>query len=115
MYVNIENLKKFLGSDEAFIALLMVKFIQECPKETARLKEFAGQNNWERTKAVSHKMLSSTKIFGLLEFTFILKQVEEFSETRTNLEKMEDLVYKVEIECKNVLAEMKQIRATLPK
>ena len=115
MAINIETLKEFLGSDEEFIATLMDKFIQEMPREEARMKAFASQRDWKGVRAVAHKMLSSTKIFGLYELTSVLQDVERFAESQTNLELMPDLLSKFENSCKSIVEEMKLQREKLQK
>lgn len=111
--IDIENLKQFLGSDEGFIAILMEKFIQEIPKEGASLKANALERDWNKVRASSHKMLSSTKIFNLDELTSVLQQIEKFSETQTNLEEIPGLVSKFEFSCKKAIEEMEQYKEML--
>lgn len=108
--IDIENLKQFLGSDEEFIAILMDKFLQEIPKEAEKLKAFTKKADWPGVRAVSHKMLSSTKIFNLEQLTSVLQQIEKISESGTNTGQIPGLVSEFEIECKNVIEEMKQYR-----
>lgn len=111
--IDIENLKQFLGSDEEFIAVLMDKFLQEIPKDASNLKSAAESSDWPKVRAVSHKMLSSTKIFAFEELTSILQKVEKYSESKTNLDQIPGLIKAFAKSCDKALKELEDYRAAI--
>lgn len=110
---DIKSLKQFLGSDEKFIATLMDKFMEEMPKEAQKLKDSVTEKNWDSVRAMSHKMLSSVKIFDAKELTPILQNIEIYSEDKVRLNQIPGLVTKFETSCEKTLKKMKKLREGL--
>ncbi len=111
--INIENLKEFLGSDDEFIVTLMEKFISEIPREGANLRQATDHQDWRKVRAISHKMLSSTKIFNLEVMTTILHKVERLSENESNLEQLPGLVSEFETASAEAIKEMQKLKTSI--
>ncbi len=108
MPVDLKSLKQFLGNDEKFIALLIDKFIRGTPLEAEKLKSAVMEKNWERVREISHKLLSSTKIFSQDELTSTLEKIEKLSENKILLNRIPKLFSQFETSCKNSLMEIKK-------
>lgn len=113
MFIDLEAIKQFLGTDEKFIAVLIDKYVQDMPEEAKKLKASAARKNWDEVKAMSHKMLSGTKIFNIKVLTSILQNIEKFSEKRTNLGRIPSLIEEFETSGEKILKEMKKLRSEL--
>lgn len=113
MFINLEEMKQLLGSDEKFIAVLMDKYIQDMPEEAKKLKASVARKDWKEVRAMSHKMLSGTKIFNIKELTSVLQDIEKFSEKKTSLERIPSLIAQFETSGEKILDEMKKLRSEL--
>lgn len=109
MAIIVNELKKFLACDDAFLAHLMEIFIKESGEGITRLKSATDSKNWPLVKATAHKMLSSTRIFNLVALSSVLEEIEKMAETGTTVEQIPEKVSTVEQLWKSVTEEIKEI------
>src|ERR1051325_11209157 len=103
--MNMNEIREFLGNDEEFIARLMDKFVQESALDIEKLRGASGEGNWEMTRAVAHKMLSSTRIFGIDELNSTLEEIETIVNNRLGTGRIPALVEKAHANWKKAIAE----------
>ncbi len=104
--LNVNELKEFLGCDDAFLAHLMEIFIKESGESMSRLKTATDSKNWLLVRATAHKMLSSTRIFNIGELSSVLEEIEKMSEKGIDTELIPGKVSTVEQLWKNVTEEI---------
>jgi HPt (histidine-containing phosphotransfer) domain-containing protein len=104
--INVNELKDFLGCDDAFIYQLMEKFIQETKEGVDRLNTASREKEWHTVKLVAHKMLSSTRIFKFDQMNEILEKIEVMAENKVNLEKIPELIREFESAWRQAIEEM---------
>ena len=111
--MNMNEIREFLGNDEEFIARLMDKFVQESALDIEKLRGASAVANWEMARAVAHKMLSSTRIFGMAELNTPLEEIETLVNNRSGIDRIPGLVEKVHANWKKAIAEVKEMRGKI--
>jgi HPt (histidine-containing phosphotransfer) domain-containing protein len=114
---NLEEIKKIVGTDEIFITRLLEKFMSESGTDVKRLNTAVEGKNWPLVRAVSHKMLGSTRIFMLEELNQPLEMMEDLAESNRYLDKIPGLMTEVlrawEISMSEIRAELKEMKLRL--
>lgn len=108
--ISIEKMKKFLGSDEQFIANLMDKFLVESGQDMDKLKAASGRKNWNQVQALSHKILSSTRVFNLEKINSLLERIEIAAEERKTPDLIPFMVEEAEQKWQEITKELKTLR-----
>lgn len=88
MTININHIKTYLGCDDKFLGELIDKFLSEMMPAIAKISTATASGEWPVVRGTSHKLLSSTRIFGLDELSELLETMEKHAEKLSDLDKM---------------------------
>lgn len=106
MRIDLKELMEFLACDEQFLVRLMRKFIEESGTDIERLKASTDAGNWPLVRATAHKILSSTRIFNMIQLSNHLESIEIIAARGTDVNVLPGKVEEVEKEWKAVVEEV---------
>src|SRR5438270_7233476 len=86
--MDIQELKKYLNCDDAFLASLIQKFIEEVSAITKTIDKAATEGKWDIVRSNAHKMLSSVRIFDIKELIKTLETLEIEAGDANNIPKL---------------------------
>ncbi|HTA61757.1 MAG TPA: Hpt domain-containing protein [Bacteroidia bacterium] len=104
--MNIKELKSYLGCDDAFLILLMQKFIDEVNEIVATINTAAAVAEWGVVKTNAHKMLSSVRIFEMKEIIAILEKLEMEAESGKNTDIIKTKVKELSAHTEKIISDM---------
>jgi HPt (histidine-containing phosphotransfer) domain-containing protein len=108
--LNIDEIKEFLGCDDAFLFKLMSKFLEESGEGMQRLKSSVNAKDWKMVRAVAHKMLSSTRIFNITELNGTLEAIQDAAETGKGVENIPEKLVILERGWNQTVAEIQKFQ-----
>ena len=109
MKIDLNEIKEFLGCDDAFLTYLFGKFVQESGEGIGILKKASVSGNWPLAKSAAHKMLSSTRMFNFEELSLLLEEIESSVDEGKNTDEIPDKVDSIEGALKNAVGEMQAL------
>ena len=108
---NLERLYALAGDDEGFVRQMALMFNKQTPPLLKDLREYYQAQNWEKVKAVAHKIKPSLDFMGIEEIKPEIRMIEDYSINRTNLDDLPDLIDRLEEICELVF---EQVRNKFP-
>lgn len=107
--INMDVIKKFIGSDQKFIDHLMKKFMDESGPRMEKLLAETEKKNWPEVRTIAHRMLSSTRILHLRALSGMLESIELMAEEKKEEEKITLLVSNASDTLNRAVAEIKKL------
>jgi HPt (histidine-containing phosphotransfer) domain-containing protein len=104
---DLTYLRKVSNGDNDFIKEMIVVYLKETPEAINNLENHLRNKEWEKFRAVTHKMKPSFTFFGLKELYSTVDYMEEYSDKKINLEKLPDMINKVKQTCTKAMEELK--------
>jgi CheY-like chemotaxis protein len=95
--VDLSYLDTVTGGNAELKKKILQMLIDETPDELFSLRQFTREKNWKRVRAVAHKMKSGVTYLGLTKTLDAVKRVEEYSENEKFLERIPDLVERINL------------------
>ena len=69
-------LREHIGDDADFIKEMITIYMHDMPSYLNDLNTFLNQKNWQKVSAQAHKMKSSAALFGVVDLTGLLTEIE---------------------------------------
>ncbi len=107
-HYSLEYLQSISCGDDNFILDMMQTFIAEVPKELNKIREFVNQKNWINAGKTAHKFASNLLFLENEELKSIAIQIEENGINQINIDKIDELTYKLEAGCSIIIEELKR-------
>ncbi|MDZ4845049.1 MAG: response regulator [Chitinophagales bacterium] len=104
--LDLSYLDTITGGNASLKEKILEMLIDETPDELFSLRQFTREKNWKRVRAVSHKMKSGITYLGLPKTLDAVKRVEEYSENEKFLERIPDLVERINIATTKAINEL---------
>jgi len=103
---NLEYLNSISGGDQAFIMDMILTFISSTPDELGKINDFVTSSNWSQTGEAAHRFSSSLLFLGLDSLKQVSAEIEMLSLQGDDVEKIPELLVKLENGCNQVIAEL---------
>ena len=107
-HYRLDYLNSISGGDESFIVDMVQTFIANVPEELNKIKGFVNQKNWNKAGQIAHKFASNLLFLEIEELKLIAIEIEENGINETNIEKIPDLIEKLETGCYQIIDELKR-------
>lgn len=104
--MNIQELKNYLNCDDVFLVGLIQKFIEEVNEIVTTIKMAANGGDWPTVKSNAHKMLSSVRIFDMVEIIDVLEKLEIEAEGKKDADSINKYVIKLLTLSENAINDM---------
>jgi len=106
--LDLSYLNSITGGSPEITAKMINLLLEETPIEIDQLEEFVKEKNWDRLRAVAHKMKSSVNFLGLQYLKDDLMFIENSAERGENLDILPKKVSHISKVCNIALAELKK-------
>ena len=106
--INLEYLRETTVDNPKLIKEIISIFLNQTPGFLLRLDEAVNSKNWAEVKAVAHKMKPTVNYVGVLSIENIIKNIEDFSEQRINLDEIPTLLSELKNVCERAFIELKK-------
>jgi HPt (histidine-containing phosphotransfer) domain-containing protein len=110
--ISIEELESISSGDKEFMKELIQIFLDQVPEYTFNMKKFFAEGNLKSLAKEAHTAKSSVLIFGMTSTGTSLKVMQLQAECK-NMEQLQSLIDKVELEMNNAADQLKEIMKTL--
>jgi len=105
---DLSYLKQLSKGDNGFIREMISVFIEQTPESIRNLETNLDNKNWVMLRAVAHKMKPSFSFVGLQELIDVIKKIEDYAETETNLGELPLLIKRVKEVCGEAISELNE-------
>ena len=109
--INFDYLNTVTGGNEDLKQKIIRMIIEETPAEIAALQKVTEDRNWNRVRAVVHKMKSTISYLGLMDTMDLAKKVEEYAATAQKQDTIPGMVEKI---CKDCMHGVNLLKAMQP-
>ncbi len=103
---SLTKLKEISRGNQAFVDRMVGMLLEEMPKSILLLKEHLSNNEYDRLRAIAHKMKPSINLMGMESIQREIQQIEDYSASVSNLDRLPQLVDKVILTCEKMLNEL---------
>ncbi|HAS36447.1 MAG TPA: hypothetical protein DCS15_08160 [Flavobacteriales bacterium] len=92
---NLEKLESLSGGDANFIKQMVELFLNESESNCVRFEEYQKTNDYDAMRALAHKIKPTIDLMGLHPTLEEVSQLKDAAEEGTDLERISDLVGRV--------------------
>jgi signal transduction histidine kinase/CheY-like chemotaxis protein/HPt (histidine-containing phosphotransfer) domain-containing protein len=109
-------LDKYADGDTDMKLQLMEIFLRQIPEAIGSIGDNIRKKKWDEVYPVAHKIKSSISVFQLFELATVARDIENFSRSRENIDKLPALFEKLQSGCTTAVlainAELERYRRT---
>jgi len=106
--IDLVYLKQVSGNNTEFIMQMIEMFLKNTPVALEEMNEKFKQQNWEELRNIAHKIKSTYTYVGLSDVQKLLAEIEQYSTSKTNLEKLPHLMEEVESKSKEAFKALEE-------
>jgi CheY-like chemotaxis protein len=100
--------KRTKGNSELMMEMIAL-YLEQTPTLIEKIKEGVAKKEWDSVAGAAHKIIPSFSIMGIhKDFENMSIEIKDFAGTRQHLDKVEDLVIKLETVCYQACKELKE-------
>jgi HPt (histidine-containing phosphotransfer) domain-containing protein len=107
--LDLEHLKRIVGSDPAFIRQVLQIFVRTAPKDMAALSESVEQSNHEQIGFNAHKLKSAAGAIGYNQAYEDFKILESMARDRCPIGEIAEMVNRMNGECMECMNDIEKI------
>lgn len=107
---DLTYLKQVSNGDNNFIIEMIDVYLRETPEAISNLENHLKNKEWQKFRAVTHKMKPSFSFFGLKELYATVDSMEEYADKEIHLELLPKLIVKVKQTCTKAMKELENIK-----
>lgn len=111
--LDLDHLKRIVGSDPAFIRQVLQIFIRNAPKDMGALSESVRQENFEQIGFHAHKLKSAAGAIGYNQAYEDFKILEAMAKERRPLDEIKVMVDRMNDECMACMVDIERIMGEL--
>jgi HPt (histidine-containing phosphotransfer) domain-containing protein len=90
--INLSYLREVSDGNEAFMIEMIEMFLQNTPEALESMDECFKKQNWNELRTIAHRIKPSFAFMGLSLTQQMLAEIENCSDSKTNLEKIPELI-----------------------
>ena len=103
---DLTYLKELSNGSNEFIVQMITIFLNETPAAVDKVEQYAKTSNWDALRAAVHKMKPSFAFMGIKELEDTINSVEKYSEAKTNLDLIPEMISKIKTVLKAAVQEL---------
>ncbi len=104
--IDLKYLRSVTENDEIFIIKILEKVIQQIPECMLQMEEHFENNNFDRLRAVAHKMANSMMTVGIKKAEKALHAIEDNIAHEQDLEMLKKSISTVKTTCELAMADL---------
>jgi HPt (histidine-containing phosphotransfer) domain-containing protein len=108
--IDLTYLKELSNGSNEFIIQMITIFLKETPTAMDNIEQYVKTSNWDALRAAVHKMKPSFAFMGIKELESTINSIEKYSETKTNLDLIPDMISKVKTVLKAAIQELETVK-----
>lgn len=106
---DLSKLEAISKGNKQFTNKMIQIFIDQTPKSVYELKEAYEKGNYEKVKALAHRIKPSVNTMGIDTLKNDLSEIEDSILLLKSSKQMDKLIYKLETVINNVVVSLKQL------
>lgn len=106
-YTDLTYLKKLADGSNEFMLDMITTFIADVPQTLQNMDKALTEQKWHELKIIAHTMKSALDFMGMNSIKETVKNIEKYTDTKTNLELLPPLIEKTKFTCIKALEELK--------
>src|SRR6185369_13884798 len=106
--IDLSYLKEIADGNDAFIIEMIEMFLQKTPEALEKMNESFQKQNWEELRLIAHRIKPSYSYVGLPEIQITLAEIESCSHTKTDLEKIPQMISQVQQTSKSAFKDLEK-------
>jgi PAS domain S-box-containing protein len=103
---SLHKLQAMSRGNDDFVKKLTELFKEETPKSITLLNEYLNSKDYERIKAIAHKIKPSINMMEMNSIKNEIQLIEDYAGELVNLEQLPELINKVTLVCNTVIKEL---------
>jgi HPt (histidine-containing phosphotransfer) domain-containing protein len=107
-YCDITYLQNFSGGDNERVKKYINIFLASAPISIQKLNTFYSTSDWNGVRSVAHSIKPQITFMGIKNLDKIIRDLEEYSQTNTNLDKIPGLINEFNYISNKAMDELKQ-------
>ena len=104
--IDLTYLREISDNNDEFIIQIIEMFLQKTPEALEEMNASFKQQNWKELRMIAHRIKPSFNYVGASTIQKKLALIENYSESQSNLDKIEDLIHEVEDSSRSVFSEL---------
>ncbi len=114
-YVHIKKISILCDHDQEFMKKTINKFLKNLAGDIDCMKQNLTQKDWEGIRVLAHKMKSSLELMGIKQIATDMKNIENISASKINLEALPALIKTASEKCDVAILELINMNELLSK
>ena len=106
--LNLNKLINMSRGDNSFLEKIICVFLEETPKSIELLNKHYNNKEYDRIRAVAHKMKPSIDLLDIELIKQDIRDLENYAESKTNIKKIQRLIEKITTICNTVVSQLKK-------
>jgi PAS domain S-box-containing protein len=107
--VDLTYLKKRTKANPELMMEMISLYLKQTPPLISKMKQSMYDKDWDSVYSAVHKMIPSFSIMGIhKDFEDMAKKIQEYSSTQKHLDKVQELVLKLENVCTKACEELEE-------
>ncbi len=107
-YTDFTYLKEIADGSNEFMVEMIHSFLEEAPQTMSALQQFLSEKKWAELRGVAHKIKPAVDFMGMHDMKQVIRDIEKFAATQSNLEQLPALIEQFNSFCKNATLELKE-------
>lgn len=108
--IDLTYLKQVSNGDEHFINEMIAVYLKETPEAIKSLETHLQNKDWEKFRAVTHKLKPSFSFFGLKTLYTVINSMEQNANEKTHLEEMPEMLATIKSTCGRAISELTEMQ-----
>lgn len=108
MLYDLSKLKKMMGDDKNGLNRMILLFIELTPNAIHSIKQSYYDHKIGEVYRIAHSLKPSVDLIGIHEMKVDIRQIEELAKKREETNALAQIINKVELNCKQVIEELKK-------
>ena len=109
-YIDLTYLSTRTKANPELMKEMISLYLDQTPVLIRIMKKGLAENDWDSLYSAAHKIIPSFSIMGISkEFEILGKMIQEYSGTKKHLDKIPDLLLKLEQVCMQACQELRGI------
>lgn len=106
---SLHKLEEISRGNKAFVTKMVGMLLEEMPQSLKLLNEHVVNKEYDRLRAIAHKMKPSINLMAMTSIYEVIQQVEDFAGSETNSVQLPLLVEQITNACEEMLAQLAKV------
>lgn len=107
--ISLDYLIESTDNNSKLIKEIVNIFLKQTPEFLLELETSSASGNWQEVKNTAHKMKPTVSYVGVSSIESIIKNIEDYSEKRSNLDEIPLLIEQLKTSCETAFIQLKEV------